>query len=110
MHIRRKAPVPRQGQNADASGSSASGPGEVELQSQIEYLNEIQAETSSQIRDLDMKWQDMRATMSEFQRNIAQQDQLMSVLAQNVFPPPPLPGVYRYLHLSLLFFNVPVSI
>ncbi len=81
MHIKRKPPVSR-APAPECTSTHAS-----DLQSQLEYLSEAQAETSSQIRNLDLKWQDMRATMSDFQRNIAQQDQLMQALAQNFWHP-----------------------
>ncbi|KIY62133.1 winged helix DNA-binding domain-containing protein [Cylindrobasidium torrendii FP15055 ss-10] len=98
-HIRRKPPVPRSVSNPAASSSyQCDIPSNMlyDMQSQLDYLSSMQAETSSHIRDLDQKYDDMRVAMSEFQRNVEQQDQLMQALAQNFYsgalragPPPP---------------------
>jgi osomolarity two-component system response regulator SKN7 len=76
--------MPSSHRSASPSSSAYPGPSHTveALQHQVERLNQSQEEMSAHVRSLERNYQDVLVEMVNFQRNMAQQDNLMQNLIQ----------------------------
>jgi osomolarity two-component system response regulator SKN7 len=88
-NIKRKVPTQRKSMTSSSRAMSTTPPGsyssssQVEaLQSQVDRLTQSHDEMSSHLRNLERSYQDILVEMVNFQRNMAQQDNLMQNLIQ----------------------------
>jgi osomolarity two-component system, response regulator SKN7 len=87
-NIKRKVPAQRKSVGITGQQTTATSPGPLlssptgvdALQAQVDRLTQSQEEMTSNFRNLEQNYQDVLSEMINFQRTMAQQDQLMQNL------------------------------